>query len=101
VARRLLVTAIIAICLGGPIVEMLDRWDQTLTDGNDTEADVVVAALCVGAAFAIGTIVVARRIRAFSWTFAGPVLTSRFSVRELTSLLAPVPASSPPSVLRV
>jgi hypothetical protein len=62
VARRLFITAIIAICLGGPIVEMFDRWDKTLQDGNDTEADVVVAALCIGVAFAVGTIVVAKRI---------------------------------------
>jgi hypothetical protein len=101
VARRLFITGIIAICLGGPIVEMFDRWDQTLKDGNDTEANVVVAALCIGVAFAIGTIVVANRIRAFSSTSVGPVIASRVLILELASLLAPVPTISPPTVLRV
>lgn len=100
-ARRLIITGIIAICLGGPIAEIFDHWDQTMQDGNDTEANVVLAALCIGAALAIGTIVVANRIRAFSSTCAGPVIASRVVVHELASVLAPVPTSSPPTVLRV
>jgi hypothetical protein len=80
---------------------MFDRWDDTLRDGNDTEANAVVAALCVGVAFAIGTIVVAKRIRAYSSTFAGAVIASFVVVHDLASVLAPVPTSSPPTVLRV
>ena len=38
--RRLLVAAILAICIGAPIVEIFDRWDHTFQDGNDTEANV-------------------------------------------------------------
>jgi len=45
VARRLFIAAIIALLVGAPIAEMFDRWDQTMKDGNDTEANVVVAAL--------------------------------------------------------
>jgi len=101
VARRLIITGIIAICLGAPIAEIFDHWDQTMQDGNDTEANVVLAALCVGAAFAIGTIVVANRIRAFSSTSAGPLIALRVIVHELASVFAPVPTSSPPTVLRV
>src|SRR5262245_20731518 len=74
VARRLFIAAIIAISLSAPILEMFDRWDQTATDGNDTETNVVVAALCIGAAFAIGTIVIANPIRALSFTSAGRVV---------------------------
>lgn len=101
VARRLFIAAIIAISLGAPIAEMFDRWDQTLKDGNDTEANVVVAALCIGIAFAIGTIVVARRIRALSATAAGRVIATRAVIHELASVFAPVPTVSPPTVLRV
>ena len=100
-ARRLIITGIIAICLGAPIAEIFDHWDQTIQDGNDTEANVVLAALCIGAAFAIGTIVVASRIRALSSTPAGPVVASHVRVPELASVFAPVPTSSPPTVLRV
>ena len=100
VARRLCIMAIIVVSLGAPIAEMFDRWDQTLKDGNDTEVNVVVVALCVGVALAIGTMVIAGRIRALSSTAAGRVVT-RVSVRDVASVLAPVPTVSPPAVLRV
>jgi len=101
VVRRLFIAAIIAISLGGPIAEIFDRWDQTMKDGNDTEMNVIVAALCIGVAFAIGTVVVANRIRALSSTSAGRVTAMRVAVRVFVSFLAPVPTSSPPTILRV
>ena len=45
---------------------MFDQWDHTLQDGNDTEANFVIAALCIGVAVAIGTAVVIARIRALA-----------------------------------
>ena len=100
-ARRLFIAAIIALLLGAPIAEVFDHWDQTMQDGNDTEANVVVAALCIGLAFAIGTIVVASRIRALSSTAAGRVIATHVIVSDVASVLAPVPTVSPPAVLRV
>jgi hypothetical protein len=97
-----LIAAIIAISLGAPVAEMFDRWDQTLRDGNDTEANVIVVALCVGVGFAVGTIVIASRIRALSSTPADRVIATRVAVRERTSvLLTPIPTISPPTLLRV
>jgi hypothetical protein len=93
--------AIIAISFGGPIVEMFDRWDQTLQDGNDTEADVVIAALCVGAAFAVGTIAIVSRIRALSSATALRIIAVPDALREVVSVLPPIPTTSPPAVLRV
>jgi len=101
VVRRLFIAAIIAISIGAPVAEMFDRWDQTQKDGNDTEANVVLVALCVGVAFAIGTIVIASRIRALSFTSVGRVITKRVVVRDLVSVFAPIPTVSPPTVLRV
>lgn len=101
VARRLLIAAIVAIAFGEPIVEMFDSWDQTLIDGNDTEINVVIAALCVGTALAVGTIVITDRIRSLSSTPAGCVVATRVAVHDVASPLAPIPASSPPTVLRV
>lgn len=101
VVRRLFIAAIIAVSLGAPIAEMFDRWDQTLKDGNDTEANVVVAALCIGVAFAIGTIVVTGRIRAISSASAGRAIAARVAIRDVASVLAPVPTVSPPAILRV
>lgn len=100
-ARRIFISAIIAISLGAPIVELFDSWDQSLQTGTDTEANVAVVALCIGVAFAIGTIVIAGRIRALSSTSAGRVIARRVVIRQLASALAPVPTVSPPTILRV
>jgi hypothetical protein len=100
VARRLLIAAIVAICLAGPIAEMFDRWDQTSKDGNDTEANIVVVALCAGIAFATGTVVVISRIRALSSTLV-PVVTASPRLSQPLQPILPVPTSSPPAVLRV
>ena len=56
--------AIVAICVLVPAVEAFDHWDQTLRDGNDTEATLVIAAVCVGFALSIGTTALAARLRA-------------------------------------
>jgi hypothetical protein len=99
--RRFAVAAILAICIGGPVVEMFDQWDHTLQDGNDTEANVVIAALCIGVAVAIGTIVIVARIRALSSSFRGYALAYRAVALVVRSLSLPIPTSSPPTPLRV
>jgi hypothetical protein len=33
------IAALIALSIGAPIAEIFDSWDQTLQDGNDTEAN--------------------------------------------------------------
>jgi hypothetical protein len=94
--------AIVAICIGLPAVEALDRWDQTLADGNDTEADVVVAALCVGLALsAVHTSVnlLLRGLRSANrHTYARSIAVTQ-AVR--TSVAPPVPTCSPPLALRL
>jgi hypothetical protein len=98
--RRLAIVAILAIALGAPVAELFDSWDQTLQTGSDTEANMVVVVLCVGVAFAIGTVVIINRIRALasSSTKRVVVLTAH---REIASLLRAAPTVSPPAVLRV
>src|SRR5262249_13218817 len=101
VVRRLTIAAILTISLGAPIAELFDSWDQNLQAGNDTEANVVVVVLCVGVAFAIGTIVVVNHIRALAASSAGRVIVVLAALREITSFLKPVPTVSPPLALRV
>ena len=101
VGRRLVIAAIIALALGAPVAEMIDRWDNTPADGNDTEANVVITALCVGAAFAIGTVAVTRMIRALSTSTIAGVTAQPEARLALASVVSPEPASSPPTVLRV
>jgi hypothetical protein len=99
-ARRFAIVAIVAICLGGPVVEMFDRWDHTLQDNNDTEANVVIAALCVGVALSVAGVVVAR-VRAIASDSDVHVYASA-PVRLTTAVVVPPdPASSPPTPLRV
>ena len=99
--RRFAVAAILAICIGGPVVEMFDQWDHSLQDGNDTEANVVVAALCIGVAMAIGTIVVVTRIRALASISRRQTRKTRAVSIAAMLLTSPPPTTSPPAPLRV
>jgi hypothetical protein len=101
VLRRLAIAAILAISLGAPIAELFDSWDQALPTGSDTEANVAVVALCVGVAFAIGTIVLVDRLRALGSASHTRAVLSRTAPFELASLLRPAPTVSPPAILRV
>jgi hypothetical protein len=93
--------AIVAICLVGPIVEAFDRWDQTLQDGNDTEANVVAVAICVGLAMVVGTIVLAR-IRSLSLSPGRILVAAVAPVCSPASACAfPRPTISPPALLRI
>jgi len=94
--RRLLGAVVIAICVVVPMVEAFDTWDHTLSDGNDTEANVVIAALCVGVAFPLGTSILVTPPRSiatdarFQPTLPiANVMVSRRSAR-------PIPTSHPP-----
>ena len=93
---------IVAICIGVPAVEAFDRWDQTLADGNDTEADVVVAALCVGLALSAVHTSVKLLLRALrdanEHTYARSIAVTQ-AVR--TGAAQPVPTCSPPIPLRL
>jgi hypothetical protein len=99
--RRFAVAAILAIALGGPILEMFDQWDQTLRDGNDTEANLVIAALCIGAAMAIGTVVVIARIRTLASKARLHGEAPRVIIPTARPRSTPIPAISPPTPLRV
>ena len=44
--RRWSIALILLICIGAPVVDLFDQWDQSVRD--DSEATVVLVALCVG-----------------------------------------------------
>jgi len=64
--RRGLSVAIVTVCLVVPLVEAFDTWDHTLQDGNDTEATIVIATLCVGIALSVATSAIVARLRSLS-----------------------------------
>jgi len=98
----LAIVAIILVCLGGPLVETFDTWDHTAQDGNDTEANFIIAALCVGLGFTLAGANVLR-IRALSWTaeyiLEAPPYRVRLHRRPVS--LVSNPGHSPPLPLRV
>jgi hypothetical protein len=98
--RRFAIVVILAVSLGGPVLELFDTWDQTVQDGNDTEADLVIVALCAGFALCAAGLVVAR-MRATSST---PHVHTRVSVLvrfAVAAFATPIPTSSPPTPIRV
>ena len=84
-----------------PIAEAFDSWDHTLQDGNDTEANMVVAAICVGIVLTIAAPIVVARLRALA-LFARVDLDNATSYSSLSVQRAlPAPATSPPIPLRI
>jgi len=95
--RRFIGTLIVAICVTVPIVESFDTWDNTLQNGDDTEANVVVVALCLGFALsAVSRFVIGERrtIATAEDLFIGPSSEVRF---RSANPARPVPTSSPPT----
>ena len=98
--RRFATGVILAICIGAPILEMFDQWDRTLEDGNDTEINLVVVALCVGVAFSIAGALVAH-VETSANRQGREVLTSESTLTTLLTFVTPIPNSRPPTPLRV
>ena len=98
--QRLTRALILTVCLGAPLVEAFDRWDDTLRDGNDTEANLVIAALCVGFALSAVAAVVAW-IRLLSSRSNSGVIRSTCAAVARMMPVPPIPTSSPPLALRI
>jgi hypothetical protein len=98
--RRFATGVILAICIGAPILEMFDQWDRTLEDGNDTEINLVVGALCVGVAFSVAGALFAR-LRASANRYGRFILASASTVTIPLTFAALIPNCRPPTPLRV
>lgn len=97
--RRLLAAVIVVICVGVPLVESFDTWDHTLSDGNDTEANVVIAALCVGLAIsAAATLIVIAGLCALPIDPRLPLRLPSILSFSKPLLIVPAPTHSPPPV---
>ena len=55
-AVKLVALAVLLVCIGSHISELLDTWDHTLNTGNDIESALVVLTLAVGAALALSSV---------------------------------------------
>jgi hypothetical protein len=97
------VALVLLTCFVCPLVEMFDRWDDTLRTGNDTEYVLVVLALCVGVAYLF-----ARLIFQFPLLRSAAELVSdssadkpRASAAPPFRLVTPIPISPPALALRI
>lgn len=97
VVRNLLVAVVLLTCFGAPIAEAVDSWDHTLQDGNDTEANLVIAVVCAGIALTLTTVLV-RRLRALSAAPSDPVLPARVCWGNPPLCLHFVSVSPPPTL---
>jgi hypothetical protein len=98
--RRFAIGVVLAVVIGAPILEAFDRWDQTMQDGNDTESNLVIVAICVGLAFSIVASLLTRlrgslRSRSTVARIPEPLFSNP------AALEAPLPNSRPPTTLRV
>jgi hypothetical protein len=99
--RSLFGVLLLLVCIGAPIAEMFDRWDDTAHSNNDTEANLVLLAVCVGIGF-VTAATVSGRVR--PTTAVRPVLLrplESFIAPVVVSVNVPIPNSRPPSVLRI
>jgi hypothetical protein len=80
---------------------MFDRWDHTARDGNDTETNLVVAAVCIGIGF-VAAAAFLRRVRPSEPTHH-IILRPLVLLALISNLgsIAVTPDTSPPSVLRI
>jgi len=68
----------------------LDTWDNTLSDGNDTEANVVIAALCVGGTVMVNTMTGIQEARRIAGVHARPLIgamTAAFAIGQIAGPL--------------
>ena len=98
--RRVFGAILLSVCIGAPIAEMFDRWDRTAQDGNDTESNLVIVAVCIG----IGFVAAAQMLRRVCpLTTACLIARPQVSFAPLRELcfIQPTPNGSPPLALRI
>lgn len=92
----------LAICLVCPLVDLFDQWDHALQSGNDTEYPLVILALCVGAAFVLGRLLITLSpnfsLSSVRYALPSALNSLPFLIRPTASALA---SASPPFSLRI
>jgi hypothetical protein len=96
---KLLAAALLALGIGVQLLEMSGRWDRTFQDAND-EAGIVAIVLCVGVAFAVAGVSLARVRQARGSTYSVRV-SHRIDDSTFGFSLVPVHTSSPLTRLRI
>lgn len=100
--RRLLAAIVLLTCLAGPIAETFDWWDSGQKAGDDTEANFVVVALCLGGAMMAARSCLTRVISLFLRVRPHVhVAADRFISVDALPYRIPEITVSPPLALRI
>ena len=92
----------LAICLVCPLVDLFDQWDHAFQTGHDSEYPLVILALCVGAAFVLGRLIVTLSLNVSVSSVRYAILAAVNSMTDLIHSTALAPAAgSPPLSLRI
>jgi hypothetical protein len=95
---KLLVAALVTICVGLQVLEATGRWDRSFQDASD-EAIIVTVALCIGVALAAAG---ASRPRTRLVAVQLPIAPAGTTLSSQTSRCIPLAfCSSPPLSLRI
>jgi len=98
--RRVFGAILLSVCIGAPIAEMFDRWDRTAQDGNDTESNLVIVAVCIGIGFVAAASTLRRVCPLTTPSLIARPRVSFAPLRELC-VVVPTPNGSPPLALRI
>jgi hypothetical protein len=92
----------LAICIVCPLVDLFDQWDNVLQTGNDTEYPLVILALCLGAAFVLGRLIVTLSPSLAASSVRYAIQSALNSIPFfITPTALPLASASPPLSLRI
>lgn len=96
---KLIVAALLTLCIGLQALEATGRWDRTIQDTGD-EAVIVTIVLCVGAAFVVAG---AARPRIALAAITSPVemIRSTLLLQFISPTTNSIVSGSPPPGLRI
>jgi hypothetical protein len=100
IVGKLLVAALLTLCVGVHLLEVSGRWDRTFHDAED-EAGLVAVVLCIGVAISTAGAAL-KGIRLSRCAVAGPILVAVLHVSMFDNVLTPLlSVVSPPLPLRI
>jgi len=93
-AGKLLVAALLTLCVGIHVLEVSGRWDRTFQDAND-EAGIVAVVLCIGVAVSVAGTILKRLV---ALTICRLIVVQTFTPIRISDspFSLPVYLSSPP-----
>ena len=92
----------LAICVVCPLVDLFDQWDHAMQTGHDTEYPLMILALCIGAAFVLGRLILTLTVNLSMSSVRYAILSAVNSLLVFSHPTKFAPAlGSPPLSLRI